>query len=98
LGHIIPNEPPDLPSDFAERVRNVLKRTTRTKKFGIGGVVTAVRVGNSLMVVIPAGLVKKKHFKAGDRFIALANDFGLVFRRIRADDTELTKLFGEPRE
>lgn len=50
------------------------------------------------MVVIPAELVKKKHFKAGDRFIALANDFGLVFRRIRADDTELTKLFGEPKE
>lgn len=90
----------DLPTgedskELADRAKRASKRMKKQEKFDVGGVVTATTVGDNLSIVIPPQLVKRKHIKAGDRFIALGSDLSLVYHRILAEDKELTRLLGE---
>ena len=101
LGHPyrdLPLPDEDMKAQFDKKAKHALERMRKAQKFDVGGVVTAVQVGNSLLVVIPAPLVKAKGFKAGERFIGYANNFGLAYRRILGQEKELTKLFGEAKE
>jgi hypothetical protein len=90
LGKIVLDLP--LPEDgdlkeLADRAKRVRKKQ---EKFDVGGVVTATGTDDDLSIPIPPQLVKKKHIKAGDRFIVLASEVSVVCRRILGQDKELT--------